>query len=107
MEPLRGSPERSRQHDDPEFHASLSKRNATHRDLFKSLKGTRSSEQLAREVAAGGEFFRRRSHLEEERDAVQCREISVRARRTMDEITIPHSRPVCCTGHRHSKGVPL
>jgi hypothetical protein len=25
----------------------------------------------------------------------------------MDEITIPHSRPVCCTRGLHSKGVPL
>jgi hypothetical protein len=63
MESLAGFPERLRLQNDPEFHASLSKRHA--------------------KSPLAANFCRRRSHLEEERDAVQCREVSPRARRTI------------------------
>jgi hypothetical protein len=61
---------------------------------------------LAREVAAGGEFFR---EVISKKSAMPFNAAKFQLARlfTMDEITIPHSRPVCCTRRLHSKGVPL
>jgi hypothetical protein len=87
MEPLADSPRTVRQHRDLEFHARLSKRNASDRHLLSHRNARTLSEPSAGEVAAGGEFFRGRSHLEEKCNGVELREIQI-ARCMMDEITI-------------------